>query len=603
MSSSILDIIKYTKMFQDYLGLRIYLIFFLGLFAALSEGFGILLLLPLLESLDGTMAYEDLSGINKFAIDFINLIGIEDSTSGIILLITIAFIIKGLVTFIALGFSAYLIGKLLRELKFRLFDNYSHMTYGYYSSKNTGHFTNLINEQPIKALEAFRQLTTFGGQLVTTVVLMSIAFFMTWKFGLMAFGVGVVLLLIFMRLNNYVRNLSRITASENGILTRWLIQTLQAFKYLTTTAQTSLLRKNIIKSIDTLTGNQVKSCIAAAFTQSIREPIAVVFIMMVVFIQIYIFQSEVTPILVSIVLFYRALNATLAVQSGFQGTFQHIGSMELVHQEFIRQKNNQAKDGSKILNTLEKSIVLENISFRYENKEKNVLEDISMHINAKESIAIVGESGSGKSTLVDLISLMHTPTNGKIFIDGTNGNDISKHSWRSQLGYVSQETIIFDDTIANNICMWRGDYSNDKNLFTKIREVAKQANILDFIDSLDDGFNSMVGDRGVLLSGGQRQRLFVARELFRKPNLLILDEATSALDSESEKEIQKSIDNLKGKITVIAIAHRLSTIKNVDLIYVLKDGRIIESGSYTDLTKDDKSNFSKMIEFQSLTDS
>lgn len=603
MPSSIFDIIKYTKMFQDYLGLKIYLIFFLGLFAALSEGFGILLLLPLLESLDGTMTYEDLSGINKFAIDFMNLIGIRDSTSGIILLITIAFILKGLITFSALGFSAYLIGKLLRELKFRLFDNYSLMTFGYYSSKDTGHFTNLINEQPTKALEAFSQLTIFGGQLVTTIVLMSIAFIMTWKFGLMAFGVGLLLLLIFMSLNNYVRNLSRVTASENGILTKWLIQTLQAFKYLTATGQTPLLRKNIIKSIDTLTQNQVKSGIAAAFTQSIREPIAVVFIMMVVFIQIYIFEAEVTPILVSIVLFYRALNATLAVQSGFQGTFQHIGSMELVHQEFIRQKRNQVKDGSKLIKTLEKDIILENISFNYGDKEKNVLEDISLKINSKQSVAIVGESGSGKSTLVDLISLLHTPTNGKMFIDGINGEDISKLSWRSQLGYVSQETIIFDDSIANNICMWSGDHNNDKNLFAKIREAAKQANIINFIDSLENGFNSMVGDRGVLLSGGQRQRLFVARELFRKPDLLILDEATSALDSESEKEIQRSIDNLKGKITVIAIAHRLSTIKNVDLIYVLKDGKLTESGSYSDLSNDKESNFSKMIELQSLTES
>ncbi len=603
MPSSIFDIIKYTKMFQDYLGLKIYLIFFLGFFAALSEGFGILLLLPLLESLDGTIAYKDLSGINKFAIDFMNLIGINDYTSGIILLITITFIVKGLVTFAALGFSAYLIGKLLRELKFRLFDNYSLMTYSYYSSKDTGHFTNLINEQPTKALEAFRQLTIFGGQLVTTIVLMSIAFIMTWRFGLMAFGVGMLLLIIFMSLNNYVRNLSRETASENGILTRWLIQTLQAFKYLTATGQTSLLRKNIIRSIDKLTQNQVKSGIAAAFTQSIREPIAVVFIMMVVFIQIYIFDAEVTPILVSIVLFYRALNATLAVQSGFQGTFQHIGSMELVHQEFIRQKKNKIKDGTKLVKNLQKEILLENISFNYGDKEKNVLKDISLQINAKQSVAIVGESGSGKSTLVDLISLMHIPTNGKMYIDGINGQDVSKHSWRSQLGYVSQETIIFDATIANNICMWSGDHNNDENLFANIRKAAKQANIIDFIDSLEHGFNSMVGDRGVLLSGGQRQRLFVARELFRKPNLLILDEATSALDSQSEKEIQKSIDNLKGKITLIAIAHRLSTIKNVDCIYVLKNGRLIESGSYSDLIKDKESNFGKMIELQSLADS
>ena len=167
----------------------------------------------------------------------------------------------------ALGFSAYLIGKLLRELKFRLFDNYSLMTFGYYSSKDTGHFTNLINEQPTKALEAFRQLTVFGGQLVTTIVLMTIAFIMTWQFGLMAFGVGMVLLLIFMSLNNYVRNLSRVTASENGILTRWLIQTLQAFKYLTATGQTSLLKKNILKSIETLTQNQVEvRCCSSLYT-------------------------------------------------------------------------------------------------------------------------------------------------------------------------------------------------------------------------------------------------------------------------------------------------------------------------------------------------
>lgn len=600
MSSSIFDIIKYTKMFQDYLGIRIYFIFFLGLFAALSEGVGILLLLPLLESLDGAIAYEELSGVNKYAIDFINYIGLTDSTSGIILLITIAFIFKGLITFMALGFSAYLIGKLLRELKFRLFDNYSLMTFGYYSKKDTGHFTNLINEQPTKALEAFRQLTVFGGQLVTTIVLMTIAFIMTWQFGLMAIGVGVVLLLIFMSLNNYVRNLSRVTARENGILTRWLIQTLQAFKYLTATGQTSLLKNNILKSIETLTQNQIKSGIAAAFTQSVREPIAVVFIMTVVFVQIYIFGAEVTPILVSIVLFYRALNATLAVQSAFQGTFQHIGSMELVNQEFISQKRNQIQDGSTQIDNLEKDIILDKVTFSYGDKEKNVLEDISLKINAKQTVAIVGESGSGKSTLVDLITLMHTPISGEIYVDDINGREISKNSWRSQLGYVSQETIIFDDSIANNICMWSGDYKNDKKLLSDIREVAKQANILDFIDSLEDGFDSMVGDRGILLSGGQRQRLFVARELFRKPNLLILDEATSALDSESEKEIQKSIDNLKGKITVIVIAHRLSTIKNVDLILVLKEGKIIESGPYLELANNKNSTFSNLIAMQSL---
>jgi len=402
-------------------------------------------------------------------------------------------------------------------------------------------------------------------------------------------------------LNNYVRNLSRITAKENGILTKWLIQMLHGFKYLTATSQTSLLRANIIQSIKTLTNNEVKSGIAAAFTQSVREPIAVVFIMIVVLVQIYFFGSNIEPILVSIVLFYRALNSTLAVQSAFQGTFQHIGSMELVQDEFLRQENNQSTDGSIKVDGFSGDINIQNVNFNYGESKPNVLENISLKINAKESIAIVGESGSGKSTLVDLILLMHESWEGKLLIDGIDGTNINKQSWRSQIGYVSQETVIFDDTIANNICMWAGDYKTDKDLFSDIKEAARQANILSFFESLEDGFDSMVGDRGVFLSGGQRQRLFIARELFRKPNLLILDEATSALDSESEREIQGSIDDLKGKTTIIIIAHRLSTIKNVDLIYVLKDGMVVESGSYSDLVNDKNSNFFKMIELQSLT--
>lgn len=601
MLDPIKEIYKYVRVFEKFLGKRIYLIFFLGLIAALSEGIGILMLLPLLESLDGNIQESELNSFSRYLFTLIESFAFYDPIPIIIMLITVLFFLKGVITFGALGYSAFLIGELLMSLKSTLFKKYSQMSMQYYSSKDTGHFTNLINEQPIKALLAFKQLTIFGGQIINTAVLLSIAFFMTWKFGLMALGVGMILLFLFINLNNYVRNLSRITAKENGILTKWLIQMLHGFKYLTATNQTSLLRANIIQSIKILTNNEVKSGIAAAFTQSVREPIAVVFIMIVVLVQIYFFGSNIEPILVSIVLFYRALNSTLAVQSAFQGTFQHIGSMELVQDEFLRQENNQSTDGSIKVDGFSGDINIKNVNFNYGENKPNVLENISLKINAKESIAIVGESGSGKSTLVDLILLMHESWEGKLLIDGIDGSNINKQSWRSQIGYVSQETVIFDDTIANNICMWAGDYKTDKDLFSDIKEAARQANILNFFESLEDGFDSMVGDRGVFLSGGQRQRLFIARELFRKPNLLILDEATSALDSESEREIQGSIDDLKGKTTIIIIAHRLSTIKNVDLIYVLKDGMVVESGSYSDLVNDKNSNFFKMIELQSLT--
>jgi len=229
-----------------------------------------------------------------------------------------------------------------------------------------------------------------------------------------------------------------------------------------------------------------------------------------------------------------------------------------------------------------------------------VLKNISLTIPARTSVALVGESGAGKSTLVDLLTLALRPSRGELLIDGVPGEEIQLQSWRRQIGYVSQETVVFDDSIANNICMWKGDPNRDQALMQRVREAARQAHIAHFIEELPQGYDTLVGDRGVRLSGGQRQRLFIARELFRKPNLLILDEATSALDTESERYIQQSIDALKGQITVVMIAHRLSTIRNVDHVFVFDKGRLIEEGPYDRLRDAEDSRFGRLVAMQSL---
>jgi len=600
MLSPLIDIFRYIKMFHKYLGNRIFLIFLFALFAALAEGFGILLLFPLFESLDTLGVDEEVAtGINFFIKELIISLGLTDSTSNILGLIAITFVLKGMLTWLALGFNAYLFGQLLRELKSRLFDHYSLMNYGYYSSKDTGHFTNLINEQPSRAIDAFKQLTILVGQAINTTVLIGLAFSIAWVFGLLALFVGVLLLLIFMSLNSYVRKLSRYTASEAGNLNRWLIQTLHAFKYLTATAQTHILRANIVSSIGRLTDFAIRQGIASAFTKSVREPIAVILIMLILYVQLVLNGQSFESIMVATVLFYRALNSTISVQSGFQGAFQFIGSMELVDQEIVNLTLNEVEAGSKDIRHLAKGIEFKEISFRYGDQEKLVLDRIALKFPVNKSTALVGESGAGKSTVVDLVALMIEPVEGELLIDSVSSNLINKESWRRQIGYVSQETVTFDDTIANNISMWANDRSADE-ILRQVKDAASKANILEFIESLPLGFETLVGDRGVLLSGGQRQRLFIARELFRKPSLLILDEATSALDSASEKEIQNSIDELSGKTTVIIIAHRLSTIKNVDLIYVLKDGVLEESGTYRELVSDSSTSFSKLVSLQSL---
>lgn len=597
MFKPIIDIFRYLKIFQVYLGMRMYLIYVLGIVASISEGIGILMLLPLLQSIDnGQTSNQFESVINDILYKLIDYLGFSDSIVSILLLISAAFIIKGIITFLALGLTAKLIGQLLKEIKVKLFSLYSKMSFSYFSSKNTGDLINLINEQPTKSLEAFKQLSLLGSHFINTIILMSLAFLMTFSFGLMALGLGLFLLVLFLRMNSYVQNLSRIAAEENGVLTKWLIQTLHGFKYLISTNQINSFKKYINNSISVLTSTQIKSGVAAAFTQSVREPIAVLFIMVIVYVQIFVFNLRLEPILVSIALFYRALNSTLAVQSAFQGTFQHIGSMELVHDEFINQMKNKSDDGSIHIDRFSKGILIENVDFKYANSKKGALNNISLHIPIKSSIAIVGESGAGKTTLVDLITLTNKPQNGRILIDNILSNELNKSTWRDKIGYVSQDTLIFDDTIGNNISMWK-DVENSE---IELREAAKKANILEFIQSLPDGFNTLVGDRGILLSGGQKQRIFIARELYRKPDILILDEATSSLDSESEKSIQESIELLKGKITVIVIAHRLSTIKNVDMIYLLQKGKIIEKGTYVELKNNIKSRFSQLASLQVL---
>lgn len=601
------DISRYLRIFQTYLGGRMYLIFGLNLIAALSEGVGILMLLPLLQALgapaSGTAtapAAEAPPGINAWLQELLASFGLQDATVAVLLIITVAFMAKGALTFGALGYNAYLRGQLLRELKGRLFAHYSRMSYSYYASRDTGHFINLINEQINRSLVSFYNLSQIGGHLINAVVYLGFAFLVAWRFGLMALVVGVGLLLLFRWLSAYVRQLSRKTAAENGHLAKQLIQTLHAFKYLTATGQTPQLRGAVTASIGRLTGYQIRTGIASAFTQAVREPIAVVFIMGIVLVQLVFLQQPLAPILISILLFHRGMNAMLGMQASWQGTLEYIGSIELVHEEFATQRQRQEPDGPRAIGPLSQGIRLQDLYFSYDPQLGDVLKGIDLEIPARHSVAFVGESGAGKSTLVDLLTLMLKPRQGRLLIDGVPGPEIQLASWRKQIGYVSQETVIFDDSIANNICLWAGDLYRDELLMERIQEAARQAHIDRFIDTLPDGYHTLVGDRGLRLSGGQRQRLFIARELFRQPKLLILDEATSALDSESEHAIQQSIDALKGRVTVVIIAHRLSTIRNVDLVYVFDHGRLVEQGSYDQLLDCDESRFGKLVALQAL---
>jgi len=310
------------------------------------------------------------------------------------------------------------------------------------------------------------------------------------------------------------------------------------------------------------------------------------------------FQGKsIAEIFVLLIFFYKAFSYVFVFQSNWQKFNASLGGLEvIVKADRVLDKNIELS-GTNIIANFNRRIELKDVNYSYGSRK--VLFDINLAIQKNKCIGIVGESGAGKTTLFDILTGLLTPQYGKISIDGIDYSELELSSLRNIIGYVTQEPVIFNDTIANNISFWECD-SQEEICKKMIKDATVLANCDRFIAEAEMGLETIIGDRGVKLSGGQRQRIAIARELFKGPEIMIFDEATSSLDTESEQLIQQSINSLKGERTIVLIAHRLSTVKNCDYIYVLKEGRIVEEGSFDELYRDKDSRFYSMCLTQNL---
>ena len=277
------------------------------------------------------------------------------------------------------------------------------------------------------------------------------------------------------------------------------------------------------------------------------------------------------------IILYSVLNPLKELARAGYNIPKGMASVERVDKIMKAENNIKEKPDAKEIASFDDRIEFRNVHFSYVNG-KEVIHGVDLTVPKGQTIAIVGQSGSGKSTLVDLIPRYHDVTSGELLIDGTNVKDLKIHSLRSLIGNVNQEAILFNDTIFNNIA-----FGVENATMEQVIAAAKIANAHDFIMEKEEGYDTMIGDRGGRLSGGQRQRISIARAILKNPPILILDEATSALDTESERLVQEALDRLTSTRTTIAIAHRLSTIKNADRIYVMQDGVIVEHGRHEEL--------------------
>ncbi len=569
---------------------------FLTLLAAAAEAFSITLILPLLKASQiGEGSFE---GKTEVLYDIIQSLGVPLEIYAILLLMGIVFIIKGLVKLSEGIYRAHLMALMMRKLKNKLFSYYARLDYQFFISRNTGHFINLLNAQTNQFIKSFQTLSKFSSKVITTAVYLAVALYLNWLFSLMAIVGGGILLYFLKFISRYTRKISLKNAQEKSRINKFFIQALHAMKYLKATARFEQVEKDTKDSVKKLAGYRFRMNSANALIPSIKEPFIIFFMIGIIIIQIEVLVEPLAPIIVVLLLFYRGMNTMTGIQNSWQQLMVTTGGLEMTIEEFNKVKQHQEKSGKLQFEKLSQGIQLKNLTFAYDNQP--VLKNINLSIPVNQTIAFVGESGAGKTTLTDILSLLLKPREGEILIDGISAQDLDKRSWRRKIGFVPQDPVVFDDTAANNINFWSGDYNKDPECREKTEKMAAKANCHDFIMKMHKGYNTRIGDRGVQLSGGQRQRLAIARELYKEPQLMILDEATSSLDTESERYIQKSINDLKGKMTVLIIAHRLSTIKNADYIYVLDDGKIIEQGTFPELTADTSSKFKRMADMQNL---
>jgi len=415
----------------------------------------------------------------------------------------------------------------------------------------------------------------------TLIAFLAASFYYSWRLTLGSLAIAPIVAVLTARFGTALRNLSRESFEGN--------------KELTDTAQEALSSQTIVKAyraearesvrFTTVAQRIVRANLRTArisgFAPPTIEMIGVVFIVFLLFFgQREIVSGRMNAAQFVTFLFflfrsYDPMRKLSRLQNSMEQALaaaHHVWEIMDEHAELVEKKD------ARELQPLVRAIELKNVSFGYANEERSVLREVSLEIPAGSMVALVGESGGGKSTLTKLLPRFHDPVSGGVFWDGVDLRDATIASLRGQIALVTQETVLFNDTVRHNIAYGKPDATQ-----AEIEEAARVAFAHDFIMELPQGYETIVGERGIFLSGGQRQRLAIARSLLVDAPVLILDEATSALDAESERFVQQAIANLVRNRTTIVIAHRLSTIRRANTIVVMEGGRITEIGTHAEL--------------------
>lgn len=518
-----------------------------------------------------------------------------DSIGEVTLMLIAILFVQSVFSFIRVYTFSIVSEKALADLRKKIYERLIWLPMTFFDQRRVGELMSRITSDVSTLQDTFsfalaellRQVFTL---VLGTVVISFLAPTLT-AFMLLTFPVLIILALVF---GKYIRKLSRKTQDElakTNVVVEESLQSISVVKYFTSELF-EIMR--YARSLQAVVSVAVRTARARAlFVSFVIFAIAGGIVMVGWYGATLVQSGKMLPgELFSFVLYTAFIGGSIAGLGDIFTQFQRaIGASERVL-EILKQE-----DESEAVNIPVKvngEIRFENVSFSYPTRPESViLENLNIDIHAGQKVALVGQSGSGKSTMINLLMRFYPISNGRILVDGKNILDYSLTAYRQNIGIVPQEVILFGGTIHENIAYGRPGASEEE-----IREAAAQANALEFIENFPEKFDTIVGERGIKLSGGQRQRIAIARAILKNPSILILDEATSSLDLQSEKLVQEALEKLMEGRTTVIIAHRLSTIKKVDRIFVIKEGRLAETGSHAELTSLDNGIYSNLLKLQ-----
>jgi len=490
-------------------------------------------------------------------------------------------LVRGIMGFISTYCIAWVSGKVVMYMRCRLFSHMMGMPVSFFDQQSTGMLLSRITyDSEQVASSSSSALITVVREGTSIIGLFVMMFYYSWQLSLILIIIAPVVSLAIRIVSKRFRDISKNMQNTMGQVTTSTEQMLKGHKEVLVFGG----QKTEIERFDIVSNQMRQQGMRLVSASSISDPIIQLIASFALAFILYaasfpsvmenLTAGTITVVFASMISLMRPLKSLTNINSQFQRGMAACQSL------FSILDTKQEKDQGKLeVTRVNGDIEFRNVSFCYAGKEAPVLKDINIHIQVGKIVALVGRSGSGKSTIVNLLTRFYDVNKGSILIDQHDLRDYKLQSLRNQIALVSQNVHLFNDTIANNIAYARNhQYSREE-----IKEAARMACATDFIDKMEYGFDTLIGENGVMLSGGQRQRIAIARALLRSCPILILDEATSALDAESECAIQTALEALQKNCTSLIIAHRLSTIEKADEILVIEDGYIIERGKHSEL--------------------